>query len=134
MGQNLLIEELRNHQICKDFWDNRICEVLEQEIVLEYEPVGEMGVYSSYFEFCMPYVGNEKDLSEIRAFMKLGITASMPDYDIQKAIAGTDCFHNVQIQIKRDEEILAAICFRLWNGKKDKYSGSKEILNLLLHE
>lgn len=134
MGQNLLVEELQQHPLFKSFWSEQIHELLEQEIILEYEPIGEFGIYSKYFEFCLPYIGIKKELYETKAFIKLGITANGPNYDIQKALNEKDCFHNVQIQIRRNNEILATNCFRLWSKEKDEYSGKKEILTLLFYD
>ncbi len=129
-----IVEELKKHKLCQYFWSDEISEELEREIRLTYEPVGDMGIYSKYFEFYVPYNGKKDCLLKTNAVIKLGITANTPDYDIHKAIEGIDFFHNVKIKVVRDGEVLLSSHFRLWSEEKEEYRGSETLLDEILHD
>lgn len=123
-----ITKELRKHELCKLFWSEKIVKGLDEDITLKYEPIGEFGIHSKYYEFSIPYVGGKSKFLETRAVIKLGITANTSDYDIKKAIAGIDCFHNVQIQIFKGDNVILTNKFRLWSGEEDEFYGNKDIL------
>lgn len=132
-GQILLIDELKKHDLCRLFWSKQIEETLGRKITLDYEETGEMGVYSRYFDFIQPYVGNEEKLSDTYALMHLSITANRAEYDIKKAMEGVDFFHNVQIKVMRGDTAIVTCRFRLWSGIEDEYCGNKDSLQFILN-
>lgn len=131
MGHDL-IEELKKLKLCRLFWSEQISKELEQNITLEYEPLGEMGIYSKHYEFRLPYTGNEEDLLGTTAVIELKITSYNPDYDIKKAIEGKGCFHNVKIRVNKKSEILVTCHCRLWSNKKEEYCGDQSVLKKIL--
>ena len=132
-NKQCIIKELRKHELCNMFWSEQIEKKLDEEITLNYEPIGEFGIYSIYYEFTLPYLGNRSNFSGTKAIIKIGITANSADYDIEKAIEGIDCFHNVQIDILKENDVILINRFRLWSGKEDEYSGNKEVLKDVLN-
>lgn len=129
-----LLQELKKHKLCDWFWSEQIEEELNKDIVLEYEPVGDMGIYSKYFEFKELYCGNKKELLGSVAIINIAITANIPHYDIKKAVEGTDCFHNVTIKIAKEKINILTCHFRLWCGEEEDYSGEKSIIQNILKE
>lgn len=129
---NILVEQLRKHDLCKLFWSEQIAQTLQKEIILEYEPVGEMGVYSRQFVFPMLYTGGDAFLSNTKAILNLKITSGSNEYNLQKAMAGEDCFHNVQIKIIEGSELIILCRFRLWCQEEEEYTGKKSVLKRVL--
>lgn len=132
LDNNILIEELRRHKLFRLYWSRQMEEELQKEIVLSYEPVGEMGIYSKYFEYSAPYIGSEANLSDTIAVIHLSITSNSQDYNVQKAVSGLDFFHNVKIRIYKDDDLILTCKFRLWSKEEEEYSGTKEKLEFLL--
>ena len=129
--KEILCAELRKNELCNSYWSEEIEFQLKKDIQLTHEPVGDMAIYSKYFEFHTSYKGNIEELVGTTALIKLGITANQSEYDIKKAIAGTDCYHNVRIiVIKEKKEILKAK-FRLWSEKETEYCGNENELRML---
>lgn len=127
-----LIQELKQQKVLSWYWSEKMEKVLTEEIVLDYETVGDLGIYSKYYEFCIPYAGQITSLIGTEARIRIGITANTPKYDINKAIEGTDCYHNVLIVIYRNHAPILSVRFRLWSGEKAEYSGNESLLNDIL--
>lgn len=126
--REIMVEELKKHEICNWFWSDKIEKELEEDIELSYEPIGEMGVYSKCFELSAPYCGTEKTLKGAKAIIHIKITANDSKYNIQKAVQGKDIYHNVQIKVAIDEDTLITCKFRMWSGEEEEYCGNKEVL------
>ena len=129
---DILTGELKKHKLCGLYWSDEVEEVLAGEITLEYEPVGDMGIYSRYFKFELSYQGDDSRLAGTSASMRISITSVNRAYDLEKAEAGEDCFHNVCIKVKRDKESIVTCEFRLWDEEAEKYSGDGEMMSLIL--
>lgn len=130
--KEILLQELRKCKLCRLYWSDQISKELEQEIVLEYEPVGEMGVYKKQLSFNLQYGGEDTHLLGTEAIMNIIISAYSSEYSIQKAIDGIDCFHNVQIKVIRENKLLLTCQCRLWSGEEE-YCGSWSMMKLLLN-
>lgn len=130
--RKMLCEELQKNEVYNNYWSKQMeCE-LEKEIQLTHESVGDMNIYSKYFEFRTHYIGNLPELLGTTAVIKIGITANCSEYDIKKAEAGTDCFHNVKIIVCNEGKKLLTAKFRLWSEEKPQYCGNETVLKLLL--
>lgn len=130
--KNLICDELRKNDLCRKYWSEQMEHDLEKDIQLVHEPVGDMAIYSKYFEFCANYCGEDDVLSKTYAIIKINITSNQPEYDIKKAMAGNDCFHNVRISVKKGEKILLTGKFRLWSNEEAEYCGNESSLSMLL--
>ena len=132
MEKNILCEKLRENKLCQNYWSKQIEYELEKDIQLTYEPVGDMAIYSKHFEFHTTYGGGKEELCGTTAIIKISITANHPEYDLKKAIAGTDCFHNIRIIVHKEGRELLTAKFRLWDKEEPRYFGDETILKMLL--
>lgn len=132
--KNMLCEELRKNQLCQNYWSKQIEIELENDIQLTHEPVGDMAIYSEYFEFHTQYNGSKKELCGTTAVIKISITANQPGYDLEKAATGKDCFHNIWIIVNKEGKELLTAKFRLWDKEDPIYSGDKKALKMLLQD
>lgn len=132
-NEQILINELKKRKLCRLFWSDEIEKTLNGDIVLTYEPVGDMGIYSKYFDFELLYCGANVQFAETTARMHIAITANGQVYDMQKAVAGTDCFHNIFIEVKREKESLFTCKFRLWDTEPEEYCGNQTIICTMLN-
>lgn len=130
---HLLINELKDHKLCQCFWSEELEQELSKKIALSYKPMGELGVYNKHYEFRLPYNGLKEELYETHAVLHLDITSGTPAYDVQKAIGGLDCFHNVHILVFKNDSTIITNKFQLWNRAKNEYCGNEEMLNLFLN-
>lgn len=126
----ILIKELKKHELCNSFWSEQVNQELEKQISLQYEPIGEMGIYSKSFHFRSLYSGDKEFLLGTEGIIDIKISSNIPEYDIQKAINNIDCFHNVQIKVKKGEKLLLSSCFRLWDNQEEQFCGDKNFLNI----
>lgn len=133
VNRNSLIEELKKYELCRVFLNEEICRELSKKIVLQYEPIGELGIYSKYFEFKGMYCGDDKYLSGAEAVIRISVTANCREYDIQKAIEGSDCFHNVQMKVLKAGKEILTCRFRLWSNQKEEYTGDQSVWNMFLN-
>ena len=134
MEKDILWEKLWENKLCQNYWSKQIESELENDIQLIHESVGDMAIYSKYFEFYTPYGGNKEELRGTTAVIKISITANHPRYDLEKAIKAIDCFHNIQIIVCKDGKEMLTAKFRLWDKEEPKYSGDKTILKMLLQD
>ena len=132
MKNRALIEELRKNSLCNEYWDKEIEIALTKEIVLEYEPVGTMGVYRCCFDFLLPYHGTNPALLGTEASLEVNITSSEKEYNLKKALAGKDCFHNIIIKVRKDGKKILSSEFRLWDEGEELLSGKKSIIEAIL--
>ena len=132
--RKLLCDELQENELCKNYWSKAMEDELEKDIQLTHEPVGDMAIYSKYFEFHTQYGGDREELRGTTAIIKIGITANHPVYDLEKAAAETDCFHNVRIIVSRGDKELLTAKFRLWGKEEPEYSGDRATLKMLLQD
>lgn len=130
--RKMLCEELKKNEVCNNYWAEQMEYELEKDIQLAHEPVGDMSIYSKYFEFHTRYIGDRPELLGTTAVVKIGITSNCPKYDIKKAEAGTDCFHNVRIIVSKEEKELITAKFRLWSEEEPQYCGKETALKLVL--
>lgn len=131
-NKKIILEELRQHKGISLYCTNVIEELLDENIILEYTPVGEMGVYKKGYIFTLHQIGKIEKLENTCAELNLIITSHKQIYDIEAAIRGEDCFHNVIIKIRNKAEEIAQIKFRLWNDAPDIVSGRSDIVSKLL--
>lgn len=132
--KKILCEKLRENKLCQYYWSKNIESELEKDIQLMQEPVGDMSIYSKYYEFHTQYSGDDEELLGTTAVINISITASHMGYDLKEAAVGTDCFHNVQIIVNREGKELITAKFRLWDKEEPKYSGDKTALKILLKD
>ena len=132
--KNVLCKELRKNELFQNYWSKQIEWELEKDILLTHEPVGDMAIYSKSFEFHTQYTGNQKELHGTTATIKIKITANRLEYDLEAAVAGRDCFHNIWIIIDREGKELLTVKFRLWDREEAIYSGDKATLKILLQD
>ncbi len=134
MEKERLCEELQKNELCQNYWSDEIGCEFERDMRLTHEPVGDMAIYSKYFEFHTDYCGNRKELCGTTAVIKMKITANEQEYDLNKAIDGKDCFHNIRVIVYREDQELLTAKFRLWGKEKPIYSGDKTALKILLND
>lgn len=132
--KNILCRKLQENKLCQKYWSEQIENELEKDIRLTLESVGEMAIYSKHFEFHTQYGGDKEELCATTATIKISITANIPEYDLKKAEAGTDCFHNVRIIVYKEGKKLLTAEFRLWDKKSLRYSGKETVLEMLLRD
>lgn len=130
--KNMLCVELQKNELCQNYWSKQIDCELEKDIQLTHEPIGDMAIYSKCFEFHTQYRGNKEELRGTTAVIKISITANQPEYDLEKAVVGLDCFHNVWIIVSKEGKELFTEKFRLWDTEESTYSGDKMALKMLL--
>lgn len=132
--KNILCEELRKNELCQNYWSKQIEYELEKDIQLTHEPVGDMAIYSKSYEFHVPYSGDKKELQGTTATIKIKITANQAKFDLNAAMAGVDCFHNIWIIVDREGKELLTARFRLWDREEPIYSGDKQTLKIFLQD
>lgn len=131
-GKEVLLQELKKCKLCRLYWSEQIAKELEKEIVLEYEPVGEMGVFQKQLAFRLQYGGENSCFLGTEAIMDIKISAYNSEYNIQKASEGIDCFHNIQIKVVRGNQVLLTCKYRLWSEEDEEYCGSLSMMKLFL--
>ena len=122
-----LLQELMKNDLFKRYWkDNN--DIFYQPIVLDYEPVGEMGIYSKMFRFELPYSGDCAFYNSTVAIIDIKISSLNPVYSLESAIAGNEPFHNVCISIKKNNDYLLSCKYRLWDAGEAEYCGKETAL------
>lgn len=132
MDNSEIIKELKTHSICLEYWDDQIESALKEEIKLKYEPVGTSGIYSKYYRFLLQYHGVSQLLVNSDAIFEMVITSTEKEYNLKNAKNGLNCFHNVHIRVRKNNEIIISCHFRLWE-EDEELSGKKSILKEYLH-
>lgn len=122
-----LLQELLKNNLIKEYWNLKE-DIFSNPIALDYEPIGEMGIYSKSFHFELPYSGDSELFFNTVAVIDVKISSINPTYNLESAIRGGEPYHNVKIDIKRNNEYILSCKYRLWDETETEYCGKESVL------
>ena len=122
-----LLQELMKNKLFQEYWNNNN-EIFHQPIVLDYEPIGEMGIYSKTLNFELPYHGDCMFFFDTIAIIEIKISSLSPIYNLESAASGGEPYHNVTIRIKKNNDYILSCKYRLWDETEAEYCGKETAL------
>lgn len=125
-------EEIKRNKLCMLFWDEQIDHELDMPLDLIYEPVGEMGIYSKEYSFCLPYRGDDNRLKGLVAVFLLKITSAEMQNGSIAGIKNDNCYYTLLLTIKKDNKKILASKVQLFSCEEPEYWGTESALRLFL--
>lgn len=131
---NQIVQELKNHYIFNNYWNDDILTALDTDIEMRYESTEYNGYYKAEKIFLLNYMGCIDELKDSTARFELVFTSTTNIFDLEKAqevVNAQGEIHAINAFVKiynSKNEMIYTCEFTLWNKKPEKISGYSDTI------